>query len=59
MESSNGHSNPAFDTSVDFSMPRRILHLFIPISILAVHFDSDLEMGQFLEVLIFELNFGT
>jgi hypothetical protein len=29
-----------------FSMPRQILQLFIPISILAVHFDSDLEMGQ-------------
>jgi hypothetical protein len=48
MESSNGHCNPAFDASVDFSMLRRILELFIPISILAVHFDSDLEMGQFL-----------
>jgi hypothetical protein len=48
MESSNGHCNPAFGTSVDFSMPRRILQLFIPISILAIHFDSDLEMAQFL-----------
>jgi hypothetical protein len=47
MESSNGHCNPAFDTSVDFfSMPRQILQLSSPISILAVHFDSDLEMGQ-------------
>jgi hypothetical protein len=34
MESSNGHCNPAFDTSVDFSMPGRILKPLIPISIL-------------------------
>jgi hypothetical protein len=45
--SSNGHCNPAFDTSVDFSMPRRILQLCILISILAEDFDSDLEMGNF------------